>query len=135
MGVLGDVMTAAKALQESGKIEQYEKLIKTHEQISEQIEKIEELKKDNAKLRERLEIQEALRFHPSENSFYLHDKSGQITDGPFCSHCWDGDRLLIHLHGTDVRDYFLCPKCKNSAGKETTRSVPISQKTEDDDRF
>lgn len=135
MGVLGDVMTAAKALQEAGKIEQYEKLIRTHEQISEQIEKIEELKKENAKLKEKLEIQGALRFHPLENSFYMYDKSEKLIDGPFCSHCWDSDHLLIHLHGTTAMDYFLCPKCNNTAGKDTTRPRTIPHKTEDDERF
>ena len=71
------------------------------------------LKDDNNKLKRQLAVPGKLRWEPP---YYWLVNDDATKDGPFCPHCYDKHKELIHLHGHGSgyrRGYWLCTACKN----------------------
>ena len=115
MGILDDLKSIGKVLQEAGKIDLYQKILDIQARALEMLEKIRKLEKEKQELKEKLEIKENLEYD-NENSAYWVKKGEMEKDGPFCSRCWDVDKKLVRLHPTSVEGSLACPQCKKWAG-------------------
>ena len=115
MSIIADVQLAAKALQEAGKIELYQKLIEVQETILQVQEENQDLKKKVLYLEEILKIKGSLKYE--RDSLFEYDGNGKRVSGPYCSRCWDLNKNLIHLHETGSVGVSKCPECKNYVGR------------------
>jgi len=65
------------------------------------------------KLREReSQLQRQEEFVFDRNAYWI--VSGETSDGPFCSRCFDVDDKPVRMHPTN-NGYFKCPACKTLA--------------------
>lgn len=119
MSIFSDLQLVAKALQEAGKIELYQKLIEVQAIISQVQEENQNLRETAARLEEILKIKGTLKYE--QNSWFECDETGKKVAGPYCSRCWDLNKKLIHLHETASRGLFRCPECKASGGRPASR--------------
>lgn len=110
MDIINGLTSAAKVLREADKIEQYQMILDAQETILGYQRKISELVEENKKMKDITSFKEKAVFN---NNCYWLKKEDDITDGPFCSKCIDGNNLIIRLH---VRSdgYANCPNCKNN---------------------
>jgi ribosomal protein S27AE len=47
--------------------------------------------------------------------YFESDTNGESIGEPYCSKCWEAEKLAIHLkHIEELR--FVCPNCENSFG-------------------
>ena len=128
MGIFDDLKSAAKILQEAGKIEQYEKILEVEKELLEMQKKIKDLEEENGELKEKLKIKEKIFY---ENNAYWIKNEKDEKDGPFCSRCWDKERDLIRMHPLGNPAYHYCPECKNRAqtGRDQFPYTPRSRPT------
>jgi hypothetical protein len=104
-----DIKKIAKVLQEAGKIDLYEKLLEMKRRAMEMQEKIEALSSENKKLKKNQDIEEDLEV---KDNHYWWKKGGNL-DGPFCTKCWDKEKLLIRVPVYEDNEYqFECPNCQ-----------------------
>lgn len=73
-----------------------------------------QLREENQKLREELQLQGAL--IPEHNAYWMKDDDGKL-DGPFCSNCWDVNKLLVRMYFSIYESKhenmeYSCPNCK-----------------------
>jgi len=104
---LEELQKVATVLHEAGKIEQYNQILKAQGELLSLQNKVALLEGENSELREKLKFSESLNYKPHA---YWTDKE----DGPFCSRCWDKDRIGIRMHLTSG-SWGECPECKVQA--------------------
>ena len=79
------------------------------------MELIDELKQKDeeiAKLKDALDLKGKL---ICENSaYYIADEHGKIADGPFCTKCFDVDKVKCRLVADNKEPQVICPNCKVS---------------------
>ena len=118
MAIFEELKSIGKVLQEAGKIEQYQQILDTQQKLLEMQGQIAELEESNKKLQEEFEIKGAL--IPEDNVYWT--QKDNIKDGPFCTCCWDSERILMRLHKGHNSDRMHCPKC-NTVAKGGTAHV------------
>ena len=89
-------------------IELYRKILDLQGEAMELVEENSGLKKEIESVKEKLQLKESLKF---ERNAYWTDGAGG-KDGPFCSKCWDVEKLLVRMLSTSDPGYVECPKCK-----------------------
>jgi DNA-directed RNA polymerase subunit RPC12/RpoP len=107
MGLIEEIKSVAKLVQEAGKLELYEKLLKAQEEALVLLQENRELKEEIKKLKEALTNQEQLLFE--NNMYWLNKHDGK--EGPFCSRCWDINHKLVRKHNWSDGDGYKCPAC------------------------
>lgn len=105
-----NLKSIANILKEAGKIDQYQQILDAQAKMLEMQSKIAELENKNKDLQEKLKIKENLIY---ENNCYWSNNNGK-KDGPFCSRCWDKDKITVRMHPNGNPAYYYCPACKNS---------------------
>ncbi len=108
MSILDDVKSVGQLVQQYGNMELHEKIMDLRGEVMELVEENRELKKEVESLKEKLQVKESLKF---ENNVYWKEIPGG-REGPFCSKCWDADKLLVHMLITSDPRYAECPKCQ-----------------------
>ncbi len=103
MTILDALKTVGRTLKESGKIDEYQKIIDLQGQIQDLIQENWELKCQVKEFEEKWSIKEDLEFR--ENAYWR--KSGE---GPFCMPCWDDKKKLMRMAGS--KGHFHCPTCQ-----------------------
>ena len=73
-----------------------------------------QLHEENKKLKEELRLKEAL--IPEHNAYWMKDVDEKL-EGPFCSNCWDVNKLLVRmdfLRDASRHEYmkYSCHNCK-----------------------
>lgn len=111
MGVLDEVKSIAKTVQQIDNIELYRKILDLQAQIMDLLEDNSKLKEEITDLKKKLSIQQGLVF---QDDAYWLPKSGTGQEGPFCSNCWDVRNQLVRMHFCSNREYSECPTCKKS---------------------
>ena len=79
-------------------------------QEKKETQEVADLEAENKKLKEEIAIREDLEY--SDNCYWM--QKGEKKDGPFCSRCWDKEKLLIRMHPMGNKAYSRCPSCDNS---------------------
>ena len=109
MSAIDDLSKVAKVLREADKIEQYQLILSTQQQLIDMQKHIAELEAKINELAEQLNISHELSY---EKDVYWRTKAGS-EDGPYCPRCWDVDRKLVHLSNTRTGFYY-CNQDKSS---------------------
>ena len=65
-------------------------------------------------LKEQLRVRESLFWEQP----YYWSQTGGNREGPFCQHCYDGERKLVRLQGNG-RGFWECKVCKNNYTDKT----------------
>jgi len=120
MSIFDVLKSAAKVLKDANKIEQYEQILDVQEQLLDMQKKISDLEVEIKELKEKLRIKENLIY---ENNAYWINKEGK-KDGPFCSRCWDKDKVLIRMHTCSNPAARICPVCKTIVNIEPEDYTP-----------
>ena len=90
--MLETIKELANVYRESGKAEEYKKILDLQGQVQDLMQELFELKRRNTELEEKWCIHGDLEFR--ENAYWR--KSG---DGPFCVPCWDKNKVLMRMTG------------------------------------
>lgn len=114
MAIFDELKSIGKVLQEAGKIEQYQQILDTQDQLLKMQKRITELEGENKILVNMLEIHEKIVFE--NDRFYYLIGEDQKKDGPFCQPCYDSNSKLIRLQPWGLRELH-CMICKNSFKK------------------
>jgi DNA-directed RNA polymerase subunit RPC12/RpoP len=119
------IKIAANLADKAGKIPEYGKilelqsmLLEIQEGMAEKQSRIEALEKENADLKSK--------FHTAKNMKFKDNAYYDGEDGPFCSTCWDVQKMKIRLETKPGNSYGRCNACNHTIliGKE--RNEPIS---------
>ncbi len=129
MAIYDSLKDAAKVLQEAGKIEQYRQILEVQEKLLEMQRSIMDLEEENRSLKNKLQIQASLVFE--NNTYWNESGENKKKDGPFCSGCWDSEKILIRTHPCGNPAYHQCPKCKTSV--QIRRDANDDYRQPDDD--
>ncbi len=108
MSILDDVKSVGQLVQQIGNIELHEKIMDLRGEVMELLEENIELKREIESLKEKFQTKESLKFE--RNAYWIDGVGGK--DGPFCSKCWDIEKLLVRMLRMPNRRYVECPKCK-----------------------
>ncbi len=111
MAVFDELKSIASVLREADKIEQFRQILDVQEKLLEMQKRIADLEQENAQLKNKLETQENLIFE--RNSYWI--KKGNLSDGPFCSRCWDDEKKTVRMQPRGNPAYYSCPNCDNSS--------------------
>ena len=108
MGIIENLKTAVGLAKKIGSIEVQQKLIDVQGEALDLIDENRTLKERVAALAGELKTKKSLQFR---NNFYWTMSDEGHEKGPFCSHCYDSGRNLIHLHAINNGQEFGCPAC------------------------
>jgi ribosomal protein S27AE len=109
MSIISNAKEIADLVKKLGDVELYRRIIELEGEIIELTRTNRVLEESVADLTKSLKTKEQLTWKPP---FY-------VVEGdrfPFCSQCWDADRIAIHLKDTgNVHSghRWDCPRCKN----------------------
>ena len=79
-------------------------------------EEILNLREENISLKEQLSKRQNFNM-VFENNRYFNVKEDNTKEGPYCSNCWDSDKMAIRLQRVDYHlegKCYICPRCKNT---------------------
>ena len=108
MGIIENLKTAVGLAKKIGSIEVQQKLIDVQGEALDRIEKNRTLRERVVALEGELNTKKSLQFR---NTFYWTTADDGHEEGPFCSHCYDSGRNLIHLHPINNGRAYGCPAC------------------------
>lgn len=108
MGIIENLKTAVGLAKKIGSIEVQQKLIDVQGEALDLIDENRTLRERVSALAGELKTKKSLQFR---NTFYWATTDEGDEEGPFCSHCYDSGRNLIHLHPINNGRYFGCPAC------------------------
>lgn len=112
MGIIDDVKSVAKTVQQIDNIDLYRRILDLQGEITTLVE-------ENAKLRRQVTEFESVAATAAvlvvKRDSYWRVREGE-EDGPFCTRCWDVDKKLVRLHEAASPEYGRCPNC-DKAGK------------------
>lgn len=80
--------------------------VEVQDLIQEKDKRIKELEKS-------LENKSNLIRH--KGKYFETDEDGKIAGEPYCSKCWEVDKIAVHLRHIEEK-YYICPLCKNNYG-------------------
>jgi hypothetical protein len=108
---LTNIERAIKAAQALHDAELKEALADTKLDLVQAKNLIADLKEEVQELKEKSKTKDELKF--ANESYWVVDKEGNRTDGPFCMSCFDVDKRKQRL-AKGNSGYYVCPACKNS---------------------
>lgn len=112
MGIIENVKEAAKLVQQIDNIELYRKILDLQSEAMELIEKLKRKDEEVLRLRKALELKGKLIY--KNNAYFFEDENGN-KEGPFCTKCFDVDKVQCRLV-PDTKGYqVICPNCKVSS--------------------
>lgn len=109
MGMIENIKEIAKIVNQAGNIELYQKVLDLQADALEQSERLQEKDKRIEQLEAAFSIKDKLKLKKS--AYYITDDNEQLIDGPFCTKCFDVDKLkcrIVSMGGSSVQ----CLKCK-----------------------
>lgn len=76
-------------------------------------EELVELREENLLFMQKLSLQANFNMIYEKNS-YWNIKENETKEGPYCSVCWDKDKIAIRLtQSAASRDFYKCGNCDN----------------------
>ncbi len=104
MNVLEVGKEMVRLVQQVDNIELYRKILEYQSETLKVVEELTVLKGQLKALQEIIEVKENLSFR--DNKYWI--KKEGLEMGPYCTHCWDREGKLVHLHqdSGDTRHWF-----------------------------
>lgn len=113
---MGGVNTAIALIDASKKaldIANELKNVELKEAILDLKEELVELREENLLFMQKLSLQTNFNMIYEKNSYWNLKEDG-TKEGPYCSVCWDKDKVAIRLTQSPVnRDFYKCGNCDN----------------------
>ncbi|HWR59398.1 MAG TPA: hypothetical protein VN328_10970 [Thermodesulfovibrionales bacterium] len=94
MGILEEVKSVAKTIQQIDNIDLYKRILDLQAHIMTLVEENNGLKTELRELKEKFKVKEKLLF--GNNAYWLKRKDGS-NEGPFCSNCWDVKQVFVRM--------------------------------------
>jgi hypothetical protein len=110
MGIIENAKDAIKLVQQIDNIELYRKILDLQAEAIELTEQLKQKDEIISQLRNALELKG--KFICKDSAYYVSDESGRTIDGPFCTKCFDVDKIKCRLVATDKEPIVKCPNCK-----------------------
>ena len=111
MSIISDVKEVADLVKQLGNIELYKKMVDLQSKIFELTQENLATKEKIRDLESSSKIRDELKFKQP----YYYKEGDQV---PFCPHCWEANRLPIHLsgpnHNNDRSVYYTCNHCRQA---------------------
>jgi len=111
MGILEDVKSLAKTVQQIDNVSLYRQILDLQGEIMGLVE-------ENRSLKQRLiELQEGARIQGQlfvRDDCYWLPGDGKLQDGPFCTNCWDVRKHLVRMWKSGNPEYSKCPNCQKA---------------------
>lgn len=79
-------------------------------------EEILNLREENISLKEQLSKRQNFNMVFEDNR-YFNVKEDNSREGPYCSNCWDSDKMPIrlqHFNPHSEGECYVCPRCENT---------------------
>ncbi len=130
MGIIDDVKSVTKVIQQIDNVELYRQILDLQAEIMNVVEENRSLKSEILSLKETLKTRESLEFE--HNAYWKKNQDGTRSDGPFCSRCWDKENQTVRMLSLPNPQYHQCPSCKtpvNTSGRPT-RDVTVVTKSD-----
>lgn len=108
MSIIDDVKSVAQLIQQIDNVELYRKILDLQGEVMGLVQENSELRKEISSLKESLRVTESLKF---ERNVYWNEKTDGTKEGPFCSKCWDKEKLLVRMTTMGSPQYHRCPAC------------------------
>ncbi len=109
MGILDEIKSVAKTIQQIDNIDLYRKILDLQAEVMNLLEENGNLKTEVASLKDKLRIKESLVF---QQDAYWQKASDGNKYGPFCTKCWDTEQILVRMLD-DPLSRLPCNKCPN----------------------
>ena len=106
MGLYKEIMEVAEIVRKDDNLDLYKKLLDLSSQALDLQEEISRLREDNGELKKKKDISEKIVRHKLPYVTLRDD----LDDLYYCSHCWDGEQIVIQLNCAD-NGCFECPHC------------------------
>lgn len=112
MGLFDTAKSLGEIAQKLGDLDLRQKLLDVQ---SEALDLMAQLKEKD----ERIELLEKAlvlkgKMITKDSAYYIAEEDGKITDGPFCTKCFDVDHLKCRLVADNKEPQIICPNCKVS---------------------
>lgn len=131
MSIIDDVKSVAKLIQQIDNVELYRKILDLQGEVMGLVQENSELRKEMAALKEHLRVTESLKF---ERNVYWNEKPDGTKEGPFCSKCWDKEKLLVRMTTMGNPQYHRCPACNvaiNTSGRPDEVNITMVPRRRD----
>lgn len=110
MGIIENAKDAVKLVQQIDNIELYRKILDLQAEAIELTERLKQKDEIISQLKDALDLKGKLVC--KDSAYYITDENGKITDGPFCTKCFDVDHLKCRLVPDNKEPQVICPNCK-----------------------
>ena len=120
MSIIDNIKGVAEVVQKAGNFELYQKMLDVYKDALSLSDENKTLKLKIEELESKFKIKEEV--YCERNALWIKklDKGG--SDGPFCTRCWDVERILVRLVPRSIyNDYYNCVQinCGN-------KNIPIN---------
>jgi len=112
MGIVDNVKDAVKIVQTLDNMELYRRILDLQADAIDLTEELKQKDETIAKLKDALSLK--AKMVCKDSTYFTVDDKGEITDGPFCTKCFDVDHIVCRILPTGRTDNpeVQCPKCK-----------------------
>lgn len=126
MSIIDNIKSLASVLQKADNIELYRKILDLQVEAMDLVEQNNNLKQEIRELKEKQNVQNGLVF--KRNKYWISEE--QALKGPYCTRCWDVEKLLVNLK--DIRNgYYDCPNCRMTVENEDFKGRTIDDEEAD----
>jgi len=112
MSIVDNIRDVVKLVQKIDNVELLHKILTLQTEVTDLTEQLKQKDEIIAQLKDALDLKGKLVC--KDSAYYIADESGKITDGPFCTKCFDVDHLKCRLIADNKEPQVICPKCKVS---------------------
>lgn len=123
MGILDEVESIVKLVQQIDNKELYNKILELQNSLMEIQQENLELKMEKGELKSQIEAEKYISFRDGS---YWKNINEANEDGPFCTVCWDSQRKLVRPMLYENRE-LVCYNCKLSWVPRNLQELRVAQ--------
>ncbi len=108
--IIDEIKKVAEIAQQAKNIPLYQKILDVQANLLKMQEHILKLETENKELKDKLKVSKNVVYE--SNAYWTTENDKK--DGPYCSHCYDKEKLLIRMPDNLNHAYATCSECKNT---------------------
>jgi len=112
MGLIEDAKEAVRLVQKIDNLELYRKILDLQAKAIDLTEQLKQKDEIISHLRDALDLKGNLVV--KDSVYFLADKEGKVLDGPFCTKCFDVDKIKCRIVADTAYPQVKCQKCNVS---------------------
>lgn len=110
MSIIDNVKDVVKLVQKLDNVELLQETLKLQTEIVQLTNRVKQKDEEIAQLKQTLDVKR--RLVRKGSAYYVTDQDGKITDGPFCTRCFDIDHVSCRIVSCGIEPEVSCPNCK-----------------------